>query len=54
MAGPIPIPYNARLLDGEPGQIYLCEGVIDTLTLLEQGFPAVGVPAPLPEAPTCG
>ena len=44
MAGPIPIPYNSRLLNGEPGQIYLCEGVIDTLTLLEQGFPAVGVP----------
>ena len=44
LAGPIPLPYNARLLDGEPGQIYLCEGVIDTLTLIEQGFPAVGVP----------
>ncbi len=44
LAGHIPLPYNSRLLDGEPGQIYLCEGVIDTLTLLEQGFPAVGVP----------
>lgn len=44
MAGAIPIPYNVRLLDGEPGQIYLCEGVIDALTLIEQGFPAVGVP----------
>lgn len=44
MSGAIPIPYNSRLLNGEPGQIYLCEGVIDTLTLLEQGFPAVGVP----------
>lgn len=44
MAGPIPLPYNVRLLDGVPGQIYLCEGIIDTLTLLEQGFPAVGVP----------
>lgn len=44
MSGAIPIPYNARLLDGEPGQIYLCEGVIDALTLIEQGFPAVGVP----------
>jgi DNA primase len=44
LSGPIPIPYNARLLDGEPGQIYLCEGVIDTLTMLEQGFPAVGIP----------
>ena len=44
MSGPIPIPYNIRLLNGEPGQIYLCEGVIDTLTLLEQGFPSVGIP----------
>lgn len=44
LSGTIPIPYNCRLLDGEPGQIYMCEGVIDTLTLLEQGFPAVGVP----------
>ncbi|MDB5049097.1 MAG: zinc finger CHC2-family protein [Fibrobacteres bacterium] len=44
MAGHIPLPYNSRLLNGEPGQIYLCEGVIDTLTLIEQGFPAVGVP----------
>ncbi|MDB5105282.1 MAG: zinc finger CHC2-family protein [Fibrobacteres bacterium] len=44
MSGPIPLPYNCRLLDGEPGQIYLCEGVIDTLTLLEQGFPSIGVP----------
>ncbi len=44
LAGPIPCPYNARLLDGEPGHLYLCEGVIDTLTLLEAGFPAVGIP----------
>jgi DNA primase len=44
MSGHIPLPYNVRLLNGEPGQIYLCEGVIDTLTLLEQGFPSVGVP----------
>ena len=44
LAGHIPLPYNARVLDGEPGQIYLCEGVIDTLTLIEQGFPAVGAP----------
>lgn len=44
MSGSIPIPYNIRLLNGEPGQIYLCEGVIDTLTLLEQGFPSVGIP----------
>ncbi len=44
LAGPIPCPYNAALLDGEPGHLYLCEGVIDTLTLLEAGFAAVGIP----------
>ncbi len=44
MSGHIPLPYNCRVLDGVPGQIYLCEGIIDTLTLIEQGFPAVGVP----------
>ncbi len=44
LAGPIPCPYNARLLNGERGPIYLCEGVIDTLTLIEAGFPAVGIP----------
>jgi DNA primase len=42
--GPIPCPYNAPLLDGRPGRLYLCEDVLDTLTLLEAGFPAVGVP----------
>ena len=44
LSGPIPLPYNSRLLDGEAGQIYLCEGVIDTLTVIEQGFPGVGIP----------
>lgn len=44
LSGSIPLPYNSRILNGEPGQIYLCEGVIDTLTLIEQGFPAVGIP----------
>jgi len=44
LAGPIPCPYNARRLDGAPGPLYLCEGAIDTLTLIEAGFPAVGIP----------
>jgi DNA primase len=43
-AGPVPCPYNARLLDGTEGRLYLCGGAIDTLELLEAGFPAVGVP----------
>ncbi len=44
LKGPIPLPYNVRILDGSSGHIYLCEGVIDALTLLEQGFPAAAVP----------
>lgn len=44
LKGSITIPYNRYLLNQEPGVIYLCEGVIDTLTLLEKGFQAVGVP----------
>jgi DNA primase len=44
LAGPVPCPYNARLLDGELGRLYLCAGVWDTLAVLEGGFPAVGIP----------
>lgn len=42
-SGSIPIPYNIDATQSSP-LIYLCEGVIDTLTLIEQGFPAVGIP----------
>jgi DNA primase len=31
-------------LDGKPGIVYLCEGAIDTLTLLGHNFNAVGIP----------
>ena len=44
LSGAIPCPYNASLLDGQDGILYLCEGVVDTLTLLEAGFHAVGIP----------
>ncbi len=44
LSGSIPLPYNAPLLQSAVRHVYLCEGVIDTLTLLEQGFPSVGVP----------
>ena len=40
----MPCPYNAPLLDGTEGRLYLCENVLDTLSLLEAGFPAVGLP----------
>ncbi len=45
LTGPVPCPYNARLLDGSEGRLYLCTGSLDTLELLEAGFPAVGVPS---------
>lgn len=43
LGGPIPAPYN---LDGikDSAVVYLCEGAIDTLTLIEQGYPAAGIP----------
>jgi len=40
----IPFPYNKEVLDGKPGIVYLCEGAIDTLTLLGHNFCAVGIP----------
>jgi len=40
----IPFPYNKEALDGKLGTVYLCEGAIDTLTLLGHGFSAVGIP----------
>jgi len=42
--GTIPFPYNREALDVKPGTIFLCEGAIDTLTLLGHGLSAVGIP----------
>ena len=44
LTGTVPFPYNLSVLDEKPGWVYLCEGVIDTLTLIEKKMPAVGVP----------
>ncbi len=44
LRGAVPFPYNVSLLDGNVGWIYLCEGCIDTLTMLDRGFPTVGIP----------
>ena len=44
LKGSIPFPYNMSALDQKTGWIYLCEGVIDTLTMLQQGIQAVGIP----------
>jgi DNA primase len=42
--GTIPFPYNREVFDGKAGIVYLCEGAIDTLTLIGHGFNAVGIP----------
>lgn len=44
LKGTVPFPYNVSALDQKNGWIYLCEGVVDTLTFLQQGISAVGIP----------
>lgn len=44
LRGTVPYPYNVSALDQRPGWVYLCEGVVDTLTFLGQSIPAVGIP----------
>lgn len=39
-----PVPYNANLLRTNPDKVYICEGCIDTLSALQLGYLAVGVP----------
>ena len=40
----MPFPYNVSALDERPGWVYLCEGVVDTLTFLGQRIAAIGIP----------
>lgn len=42
--GRIPLPYNAPALKSDVNSIYIAEGAIDCLTILEKGFVAVGIP----------
>lgn len=44
LRGTVPYPYNMSALDEKPGWVYLCEGVVDTLTFLGQKIEAVGIP----------
>jgi DNA primase len=39
-----PIPFNRNVLFQQPGRVYVCEGCIDTLSAVQLGYPAVGVP----------
>jgi DNA primase len=41
---PVTVPFNTDVLLRFQEMIYICEGAIDTLSLLELGFAAVGVP----------
>lgn len=42
--GSIPFPYNKKVLDEKLGVVFLCEGAMDTLTLLGHKLNAVGIP----------
>jgi DNA primase len=42
--GPVTIPFNADVLLGEPGEVFITEGAIDCLSLVEQGLAAVAIP----------
>lgn len=44
LRGTVPFPYNVSALDQKTGWIYLCEGVVDTLTFIGRNIPAVGIP----------
>ena len=44
LRGGIPIPFNLGAVKAPNPIVYLCEGAIDTLSLLEKGFHAVGIP----------
>jgi DNA primase len=43
LARPIPAPYNIDVLNTKPENIFICEGVIDTLTLIDHSIPVVGI-----------
>jgi DNA primase len=39
-----PVPFNRDALTGGPDRVYVCEGCVDTLSAVQLGLPAVGVP----------
>jgi DNA primase len=41
---PCPLPFNACALRGCPDTLYVCEGCVDTLSAVQLGLAAVGVP----------
>jgi len=43
LAHPIPYPFNIDCIESKPEEVFICEGVVDTLTLLKYGKAVVGV-----------
>jgi len=39
-----PVPYNVDVLERSPDEVWIAEGCIDTLSLVQMGYAAVGVP----------
>lgn len=44
LARPVPCPYNVDVLKPKPETVFVCEGCLDTLALLERRLCAVGIP----------
>lgn len=44
LRGTVPYPYNMAALNQKTGWVYLCEGVVDTLTFIGQKVNAIGIP----------
>src|SRR5262249_56013913 len=41
---PCPVPFNRNVLARPLEAVYVCEGCVDTLSALQLGWPAVGIP----------
>lgn len=44
LTGSCPAPFYAKVLNGHIGKVFVCEGAIDALTLIQKGFDAIALP----------
>lgn len=44
LSGSCPAPFHSKVLNGRLGKVFVCEGVIDSLTLIQSGFDAIAIP----------
>lgn len=44
LTGSCPSPFYAKVLNGRIGKVFVCEGAIDALTLIQSGFDAIALP----------